>query len=263
MELLLGAGADLLACSRLGGLDYQPLHFAAMWSARLAQRLVQAGASIDGDVADISTLHCAAGAGSARGVRMIPALVALGARETLGNGAMHIISVLPVKGAPASDEEVRAALTALVSAGCSLTEPNAGGFTPMDRAAQSGNAPVVRALLALGVDANHRNQRGLTTLDYALHCPAADAPQVVAALLGAGADANARDANGDTPLHHIAVSAIDKPWAVDAARLMLGSGAKRRATNDAGMTPADFVPAGAGRDSELYRLLLEAEGEEA
>ena len=136
----------------------------------------------------------------------------------------------------------------------------------MDLAAHFGNTPVVHALLALGVDANHRNQHGLTTLVYALQSSVIDAtaaPQMVAALLGAGADANARDANGNTPLHHVAVSARDKPWAVDAARLLLGSGAKRHATNDAGATPADCVPAGAGRDSELYRLLLEAEGEEA
>ena len=197
---------------------------------------------------------------------MIPALVALGARETLGNRAMRIFAALPAKGAPASDEEVRAALTALVSAGCSLTEPGPDGITPVDHAAQSGNAPVVRALLALGVDANHRNQRGRTALMNALQNRATDAtasaPQVVAALLGAGADANARDAEGHTPLHHVAVIATDMPWAVDAARLLLGSGAKRHAKNDAGETPADCVPAGAGRDCELYRLLLEAEGEE-
>ena len=240
------------------------------------QRLVQAGASIDGDVTGNSTLCCAATAATARGVHMIPALVALGARETLGNRAMHIFAWLPVEGAPTSDEEVRAALTALVSVGCSLSEPGAGDITPIFGAAYKGNAPVVRVLLALGVDTNHRNQHGLTALDYALLSAAADAtaaPQMVAALLDAGADANARDANGNTPLHHVAVSARDKPWAVDAARLLLGSGAKRHATNDAGATPADCVPAGAtpadcvpagaGRDSELYRLLLEAEGEEA
>ena len=132
----------------------------------------------------------------------------------------------------------------------------------MDLAAHFGNTPVVHALLALGVDANHRNQHGLTTLVYALQSSVIDAtaaPQMVAALLGAGADANERDASGSTTLHYV-VSARDKSWAVDAARLLLGSGAKRHATNDAGMTPADFVPAGAGRDSELYRLLLKAEG---
>jgi hypothetical protein len=136
------------------------MHIAASWSVPLVQRLVQAGASIDGDVPGISTLRCAVGAGTARGVRMIPALVALGARETLGDRAMRWFSVILIKGDPASDAEVRAALTALVSVGCSLTKPGADGFTPMDDASRFGNAPVVRALLALGVDANRRDYRG-------------------------------------------------------------------------------------------------------
>jgi hypothetical protein len=80
-------------------------------------------------------------------------LVALGARETLGNKAMQRFAHFTVKGASPSAEEVRAALTALVSVGCSLTQPHAGGWTPMDTAAYRGNTPVVRALLALGVAA--------------------------------------------------------------------------------------------------------------
>ena len=56
MELLLGAGADPLVIGHHpNGHDYQPIHFATMWSARIVQRLVQAGASIDGDVAGVST----------------------------------------------------------------------------------------------------------------------------------------------------------------------------------------------------------------
>ena len=56
---------------------------------------------------------------------MIPALVALGARETLGNEAVFEIaqSALEDPCDQPSDEKVRAALTALVSVGCSLTEP--------------------------------------------------------------------------------------------------------------------------------------------
>jgi len=153
-EALLGSGADPLARFRdSNGLDYQTMHIASLWSVRLVQRLVAAGASIDGDVAGNSTLCSAAGARSARGVRMIPVLVALGARETLGNEAMQRFAHWPVKGAPPSDEEVRAALAALVSAGCSLTTPHANGRTPMDLAAIKGNASVVTALLALGVAA--------------------------------------------------------------------------------------------------------------
>ncbi len=61
---------------------------------RLVQRLVAAGASIDGDVAGFSTLCSAAVARTARGVRMIPALVALGACETHGNEVMQRLCAL-------------------------------------------------------------------------------------------------------------------------------------------------------------------------
>ena len=177
VELLLGAGADPLARFRdPNGREYQPIHCAAQWSTRIVQRLVQAGASIDGDVAGNSTLCCAAAFATARSVRMIPALVALGARETLGNRPMHALAKFVHGGDPASDEELRAALTALVSVGCSLTEPGAGGYTPMDLAAHSGNTPVVRALLALGAVA--------TTKSLA---HAAKHPDVVRLLLAAGA----------------------------------------------------------------------------
>ena len=82
VELLLSAGADPLARASYAnaGAEFQPIHDAARWSARLVQRLVQAGASIDGDAAGSSTLRAAACAGTTVGVRMIPALVALGAR---------------------------------------------------------------------------------------------------------------------------------------------------------------------------------------
>ena len=66
---------------------------------------------------------------------------------------MHDFAFFPVKGATPPDGNVAAALTALVSVGCSLTQPNAGGMTPLESAANAGNTPVVRALLALGAPA--------------------------------------------------------------------------------------------------------------
>ena len=161
VELLLGAGADPLASS--GGYPSQPIYTAAVWSARIVQRLVAAGAPIDGDDAGSSTLSRAALDGTARGLRMIPALVALGARRTLGIEVMDVCS-RPHDDQQPSDEEVRAALTALVTVGCSLTAPDAGGngpmglngWTPMITAAFYGNAPAVRALLAMGVAATSK-----------------------------------------------------------------------------------------------------------
>ena len=97
---------------------------------------------------------------------------------------------------------------------------------------------------------------------YALRSKTADAAavlRVVEALLIAGSDVNAHDHDGNTPLHHAAKRRA-KPWAEGVARLLLDSGADGRIKNREKYTPAGRVPAGAGRDSELYRLLLAAEG---
>jgi ankyrin repeat protein len=107
---------------------------------------------------------------------MIPALVALGARETGGNEAMHVFAHLPVEGDPPSDEEVHAALTALVSVGCSLTAPDVDEDSPIEGAAYYGNAPVVTALLALGVAATTKSLAN-----------AVEHPDIVRVLLAAGA----------------------------------------------------------------------------
>jgi hypothetical protein len=234
VELLLGAGANPRARARFPDsdeaeleLDCQPIHEAARWSARLVQRLVQAGASIDGDDAGNSTLREAAVARTARGVRMIPALVALGARETLGNEAIQRFAFNPVAGAPPSDGDVAAALTALVSVGCSLTQPNAAG-SPLELAALSGNAPVVRALLALGVAA---------TAQSLVDTVANAHPGVARLLLAAGApvDAQAFLSAEDnflcTPLMAAAFGA-----ALESVQLLLGAGASAGARNEHDMT---------------------------
>ena len=160
VELLLANGADPLELTRQTHRVWHAIHFAAQWSAGLVQRLVQAGASIDGDAEHITTLCAAIRAGrTAQGVHMIPQLVALGAREML-NGApenwaqeMHCIYD-PAVGAQPTDGEVAASLNALVSVGCSLSQPDDTELAPLDWAARDGNAPMVRALLSLGVPAS-------------------------------------------------------------------------------------------------------------
>ena len=249
VELLLGAGADPLARYRdpTNGLDYQPIHIAAHLSARLVQRLVQAGASIDGKVAGNSTLCCAAAAASARSVRMIPALVALGARETLDNVAMHIFAQGPAEADPASDKEVRAALTALVSVGCSLTEPNANGNTPMDRAARYGNAPVVRALLALGAAA---------TIKSLAH--AVEHPEIVRLLLAAGAPAVglvrvAAEGLAVTPLMAAALAS-----SLESVHLLLAAGASVHHRNGHGDTALMYALRSEATDATTVPRVVEA-----
>ena len=286
-ELLLGAGADPLATIAAdedeGTAAFQPIHFAATFSVRLVQRLVAAGASIDGDVEDNSTLCCAVGARSTRGVRMIPALVALGARETLGNLVMHGFAVgndaikqfacWPVRGTPPSDEEVRAALTALVSVGCSLTAPDVLERTPMDGAARGGNAPVATALLALGVAASTQSLAhgaghpdivrvllaagappgGLVQLDIfaatvtpLMAAAQASAPESVRLLLAAGASVHDSNEDGGTALMHALVCEEDTdsdgtPDVVTTVEALLGAGASVTAHDTRGNTPLHWL----------------------
>jgi ankyrin repeat protein len=247
VEVLLGAGADPLARGRYAntGGEYQPIHAAAQWSARLVQRLVAASASIDGDVAGHSTLRAAAGARTALGVRMIPALVALGARETGGNVAMYNFAFYPVKGAPPSDGEVAAALTALVSVGCSLTQPTASGMAPMDFAAHAGNAPVVRALLLLGVAATTKS----------LAHAAGVHPDTVRLLLAAGAPVGGLvrlTAGGDTgtPLMEAAGKA-----SLESVQLLLAAGAGVNACNERGYTALMYSMWSMHTDSTALRVV--------
>ena len=253
VELLLGAGADPLARARdrNAASRFQPIHFAADWSARLVQRLVAAGASIDGDVAGDSTLCQAARGG--RCMRMIPALVALGARRAMGSEVFIVCSR-----ATGSQQEVHAALAALVSVGCSLTAPDTDGWTPMDGAARGGNAPVVAALLAMGVAAT-----GQSLAHGAGH------PDIVRVLLAAGAPPDEMvGMEGDwvesaTPLMRAA-----RTSSLESVRLLLGAGAAVNDFNEHGCTALMYALQGvatiidgarrAARTTEVVETLLAA-----
>ena len=249
VELLLGAGADPRAHARYVDdiSEFQPIHDAARWSARLVQRLVQAGASIDGDAAGNSTLRQAARACTAVGVRMIPALVALGAREMLGGTVVHDFAFNPVEDTPPSDGDVAAALTALVSVGCSLMQPNAHGMAPLDYAADTGNEPVVRALLGLGVAAPAKSLAHAVT-----H------PGVVRLLLAA-----------EAPVGALATVVVGRPncsplmqaaWlaAPESVQLLLGAGASVNASNERGHTALMFSACSKSTDAIAVLGVVEA-----
>ena len=72
-----------------------------------------------------------------------------------------------------------------------------GGWTPLHRAAYSGDVDAVKALLAAGVDADARDENGMTPLHGAALEGHVD---VVKMLVAAGADVGAMDKNGVTPV---------------------------------------------------------------
>jgi ankyrin repeat protein len=156
---------------------------------------------------------------------MIPVLVALGARETLGNKAMRVFARCSVEDAPPSDEEVRAALTSLVSAGCSLTAPNANGRSPMDTAAHRGNALMVTALLALGVAA--------TTQSLA---HAVEHPDIVRVLLAAGAPPGGLVQLVPGTYTVTPLMAAAEASALESVRVLLAAGVSVHDSNERGYT---------------------------
>lgn len=61
------------------------------------------------------------------------------------------------------------------------------------KAVTTGDEPLIRALIASGVDVNERNDQGLTPLHFAIHSPNASIAKL---LIDSGADANIRSNAG-------------------------------------------------------------------
>src|SRR5437764_7242684 len=97
-------------------------------------------------------------------------------------------------------------------------------------AARAADAERVKALLAAGVPANHRDPLGGTALHDAAW---SGCYPCVAALLEHGADPNARHTEaGSTPLHYAIVT-----HHTDIVKLLLDRGAEFRAAHRSGASP--------------------------
>ena len=112
-----------------------------------------------------------------------------------------IVSVLILSGCPSTLHSPIlsdvAAVKALLKAGADVNGRDGAGWTPLQRAAEEGNAEVVTALLAGGADSEARRGRhDWTALHYAAWFGEAD---MVKALIEGGADVGAKDKEGKTP----------------------------------------------------------------
>ena len=159
VDVLLCAGADPNASDSdyRGNLGDEPLLLAAYWSARLVRRLLDAGAQLapNSRYNDAGLLNVAVISGNFykaddKRVAMLDELVAMGVRAPPGNEIMCSWA-----GACTNDESTPAAVIAIVKAlvrgGCSVSLPSGTfGYTPLERALERDNEPVVRALLTLG-----------------------------------------------------------------------------------------------------------------
>jgi len=151
---------------------------------------------------------------------------------------MRIIVLLALLAPPVAAQDLRAAGDIFVTLragpgaeaslsleGVDLGLRDAEMATPLHRAAAyTGDADLIRAMIARGAQVSARDARGRTPLHHGAEAGAP--PPVLAALLGAGADPDARDVEGLTPLHRAATPA--------AAALLTLAGADPCATDASG-----------------------------
>jgi hypothetical protein len=92
---------------------------------------------------------------------------------------------------------------------------------------QSNNAQEASRLLSKNANPNERDRSGNTPLHYAR------TPEAINLLCRHGADIDAQGLQGNTPLHTAAISAR-----LDCIKQLIGNGADKNKTNNAGYTPA-------------------------
>ena len=133
-----------------------------------------------------------------------------------------------------------------MAAGADLAAPDTYGDTPLHRAVQYNENPVViiEALVAAGGDAAARSGDGRrSTPLHRVAYRSGDENAVVQVLLNSGASLDARDANSNTPLH-IAANYWGN-WsfrhAGRAIKALLAAHADPTALNAAGETPWDLA----------------------
>ena len=119
------------------------------------------------------------------------------------------------------------------------------GTTPLMRAARSGDAAVMRALLEKGADPKLATKEGNTALMFAAGIgyrdkntrgTEAEALEGVKVALGTGLDLNQTNARGETALHGAASRGADS-----IVQYLVDHGAKLDAKTKQGFTPLDFA----------------------
>ena len=117
-----------------------------------------------------------------------------------------------------------------IASGVNISKNDHHHCTPLFRAAEAGNLPVVNLLLDAGANPDVHGNGGYT----ALHTAAGQKPEIIEALLKASKEVNARDQYGNTPLHF----AVGNP---EVCLKLLKAGASIMAVNIHGQTPLDLA----------------------
>jgi ankyrin repeat protein len=253
VDVLLYAGANLQATSRLGG--YTPLHLASQRGhSTTIERLVKAGADPNHPTSTGTTaLMFASASGHVQAVKQLVAHKAdVNAKERANDQTAlmfaaaadrsEVVKVLLEVGADAAQTSKVTDVAALVSPEESLQDEIRDAQQKNENATPSLNAggrtikTIVDPDQVPGVERGYRyneligKQGGLTALHFAVRQGSVDS---VTALLAAGADVNARTpSDGTTPL---LMATINGQF--DLAMLLLERGADPTLSSEAGATP--------------------------
>ena len=145
-----------------------------------------------------------------------------------------------------SASEVKAAL----EAGADVKAKDAGGATPLMRAAATNNDPeVIKMLLDAGADVNAKDKGNWTALMMA--AATNKSPEVIKSLLAVGADVNAKDKSGETPL----MKAILESNSPEVIKILLDAKADVNAKDADGTT---VLSKAMHREPEVIKMILEA-----
>ena len=145
-------------------------------------------------------------------------------------------------------------LEVMFSYGASPDIASRDGETPAFEAARNGHLQTLKFLESKGANLafrNPKNNRGL------LHAAAVESQvEVMDYLLKKGFSSSDRDKNDDTPLYMVALGSFDDSQKqVEAARLLLKSGAKVDEASSGGTTP--LIMACGNKNLSFIRFLLE------
>ena len=144
----------------------------------------------------------------------------------------------------------------LINAGAYVNEKDNDGRTALHHATMTtGDADILRVLLAIPGTVNVVDSNGNTPLHYAVAIGDADTAQ---ALISAGADVNTSDVYGRTPLHYAALNNVPEP----VIAILLAAKVDPNAQSHAGMTALHYL-AISGFSSEKTWDALVAAGADA
>ncbi len=210
-----------------------PLHVAALAGASEAvQRLLDAGASPnDPDSDGCTPLFWALDAGHREIVRI---LLVRGAKVEGKDGADLLRRAVEQHEAGILGLLLDSAGTANLAGQEPILDREHSLITPLHRAAELGDAGMMRILLEAGACINSQDALGRTPLSRAVR---RHAMPTLLMLLEWGADLNLADEDGTTPLHLAAEQADET-----IVRLLLTYGANPQAQDAKGQAPEDRLP---------------------